>query len=109
MRRDSGTPILETPTGKPRARALGIPFAGMTGANNALTDVPGVEVGYATLIEGDDVTLTGDHIDDPRIPVVERARQVDEEDDRDAALRSQFTVGEGDSVRAHMPGRRLRV
>lgn len=49
------TPILETPTGKPRARALGIPFAGIAGANNALTDVPGVEVGYATLIEGDDV------------------------------------------------------
>ena len=23
------TPILETPTGKPRARALGIPFAGI--------------------------------------------------------------------------------
>ena len=49
------TPILETPTGKPRARALGIPFAGRAGTNNALTDVPGVEVGYATLTEGDDV------------------------------------------------------
>ena len=49
------TPILETPTGKPRARALGIPFAGIVGSNNAITDVPGVEVGYATLIEGDDV------------------------------------------------------
>jgi D-aminopeptidase len=48
-------PILETPTGKPRARALGIPFAGTAGANNAITDVPGVEVGYATLIEGDNV------------------------------------------------------
>ncbi|TMK32955.1 MAG: S58 family peptidase, partial [Actinobacteria bacterium] len=47
--------ILETPTGKPRARALGIPFAGTAGANNAITDVPGLEVGYATLIEGDDV------------------------------------------------------
>ena len=49
------TPLLETPTGKPRARALGIPFAGSVGANNAITDVPGVEVGYMTLIEGDDV------------------------------------------------------
>jgi len=49
------TPLLETPTGKPRARALGIPFAGIVGANNAITDVPGVEVGYATLIEGDNV------------------------------------------------------
>ena len=49
------TPLLETPTGKPRARALGIPFAGIAGANNAITDVPGVEIGYATLIDGDDV------------------------------------------------------
>ena len=48
-------PPLETPTGKPRARALGIPFAGVPGANNAITDVPGLEVGYATLIQGDDV------------------------------------------------------
>jgi len=47
--------IVETPTGKPRARALGIPFAGIAGPTNALTDVPGVEVGYATLIEGNDV------------------------------------------------------
>src|ERR687887_240353 len=48
-------PLVETPTGKPRARALGVPFAGVTGASNAVTDVPGVEGGYATLIEGDDV------------------------------------------------------
>ena len=38
-----------TPGGKPRARALGIPFGGRPGANNAITDVPGVEVGYVTL------------------------------------------------------------
>jgi D-aminopeptidase len=44
-----------TPSGKPRARALGIPFDGEPGAANAITDVPGVELGYATLIEGDDV------------------------------------------------------
>ncbi len=37
---------------KPRARDLGIPFAGVTGTNNAITDVPGVEVGYKTLISG---------------------------------------------------------
>jgi D-aminopeptidase len=49
------TSLLETPTGKPRARSLGIPFAGIPGANNALTDVSGVEVGYSTLIEGNDV------------------------------------------------------
>jgi L-aminopeptidase/D-esterase-like protein len=44
-----------TPAGKPRARALGIPFLGKPGTWNAITDVPGVEVGYFTLIKGDDV------------------------------------------------------
>jgi L-aminopeptidase/D-esterase-like protein len=38
---------------KPRARDLGVPFEGTPGALNAITDVPGVEVGFATLIEGD--------------------------------------------------------
>ena len=38
---------------KPRARDLGIPFDGSPGANNAITDVKGVEVGYTTLISGD--------------------------------------------------------
>ena len=42
-----------TPAGKPRARALGLPFDGTPGPWNAITDVPGVEVGYVTLIEGD--------------------------------------------------------
>ena len=39
--------MLKTPSGKQRARALGIPFAGRPGALNSITDVPGVEVGYA--------------------------------------------------------------
>ena len=34
-----------------RARDLGISFTGEPGAANAITDVPGVSVGYATLIE----------------------------------------------------------
>ena len=38
---------------KPRARELGIPFEGTPGTCNAITDVPGVTVGYATIIEGD--------------------------------------------------------
>ena len=46
-------PHLSTPTGKPRARALGIPFDGRPGPWNAITDVAGVGVGYATLIAGD--------------------------------------------------------
>ena len=37
---------------KPRARDLGIPQAGTTGALNAITDVPGVEVGFATIVRG---------------------------------------------------------
>ena len=38
---------------KPRARDLGVPFAGVTGQFNAITDVEGVEVGYTTLISGE--------------------------------------------------------
>jgi D-aminopeptidase len=48
-------PHVATPSGKPRARSLGIPFAGTPGRWNAITDVPGVEVGYATLIRGTSV------------------------------------------------------
>ena len=48
-------PHLATPSGKPRARSLGIPFDGMPGAWNAITDVPGLEVGTCTLVEGTDV------------------------------------------------------
>jgi D-aminopeptidase len=44
-----------TPSGKPRARSLGIPFGGTPGRWNAITDVPGVEVGYTTLISGTSV------------------------------------------------------
>jgi D-aminopeptidase len=36
-----------------RARDLGIPFDGTPGKLNAITDVPGVEVGYTTLISGE--------------------------------------------------------
>ncbi len=35
-----------------RARDLGVPFEGAPGPLNAITDVPGVEVGQLTLIEG---------------------------------------------------------
>jgi L-aminopeptidase/D-esterase-like protein len=40
-------------TPKPRARDLGIPFEGIPGNFNAITDVDGVEVGMRTLIEGE--------------------------------------------------------
>jgi len=48
-------PHAVTPAGKPRARSLGVPFRGQPGRWNAITDVPGVEVGYATLIRGESV------------------------------------------------------
>lgn len=44
---------------KPRARDLGIPFEGVTGPLNAITDVRGVEVGYTTLISGDGKLVVG--------------------------------------------------
>jgi L-aminopeptidase/D-esterase-like protein len=50
---------------KPRARDLGIPFEGRTGKYNAITDVQGVTVGYATVIEGESAR-TGVTIIHPR-------------------------------------------
>ncbi|MFF9072029.1 P1 family peptidase [Streptomyces sp. NPDC014735] len=44
-----------TNEGRKRAREAGIPLTGEPGGWNAITDVPGVEVGYVTLVEGDDV------------------------------------------------------
>jgi D-aminopeptidase len=51
IKRPPPTPVVE---GKAvRARDLGIPFEGTPGKFNAITDVPGVEVGYTTLISGE--------------------------------------------------------
>ncbi|MEL6826024.1 MAG: P1 family peptidase [Pseudomonadota bacterium] len=44
----------------PRARDLGIPFDGVPGPNNAITDVEGVEVGYTTLIDGTGPLIIGE-------------------------------------------------
>ena len=44
---------------KPRARALGVPFDGTPGPLNAITDVAGVEVGHATIIEGSGPLVPG--------------------------------------------------
>src|SRR5687768_10329616 len=44
------------PEAVPRGRDLGIPFDfGRPGPHNAITDVPGVEVGHLTLVEGESV------------------------------------------------------
>jgi L-aminopeptidase/D-esterase-like protein len=51
--------LLTTPSGRPRARALGIPLEGEPVPNNAITDVAGVEVGYATLIRGQGPLVVG--------------------------------------------------
>jgi len=52
-------PHLATPAGRVRARALGVPFDGAPGANNAITDVAGVEIGYATIIAGEGALVVG--------------------------------------------------
>ncbi|MBY0537605.1 MAG: P1 family peptidase [Chitinophagaceae bacterium] len=44
---------------KPRARDIGIPFKGITGKYNAITDVKGVEVGYSTIISGEGKNIRG--------------------------------------------------
>jgi L-aminopeptidase/D-esterase-like protein len=43
----------------PRARDLGVPFAGQPGPLNAITDVPGVAVGQTTLISGSGPLVEG--------------------------------------------------
>jgi D-aminopeptidase len=52
---DPESPHQHTPSGLPRARSLGLPFRGTPGTNNAITDVPGIDVGYQTLIQKDNV------------------------------------------------------
>lgn len=49
-------PIMTLQAGEKRAREHGIEIGVMrTGAHNAITDVPGVRVGHATLIEGESI------------------------------------------------------
>ena len=44
--------LLALPLAAQRARDLGVPFDGTPGPLNAITDIAGIEVGHATLIEG---------------------------------------------------------
>lgn len=44
---------------KPRVRDLGLDFSGAPGPLNAITDVPGVQVGVRTRIEGEGPLVTG--------------------------------------------------
>lgn len=52
-------PVVILAQTKPRARDLGVPFEGKPGRYNAITDVPGVEVGYRTIISGEGKLVTG--------------------------------------------------
>jgi L-aminopeptidase/D-esterase-like protein len=44
---------------RPRARDLGIAFDGVPGSYNSITDIPGVQVGYKTRIEGAGKLIVG--------------------------------------------------
>ena len=54
---------------KLRARDLGVPFEGVTGALNTITDVAGVRVGHTTLISGQGPLRVGEG---PAIPASSR-------------------------------------
>jgi len=49
----------EMATSLARARDLGVPFDGVPGEFNAITDVAGVEVGHTTLVEGEGKLVVG--------------------------------------------------
>jgi L-aminopeptidase/D-esterase-like protein len=57
------TPVVAAPVtpgpAKSRARDLGITFGGTAGPLDAITDVPGVEVGHTTLVSGEGRLVTG--------------------------------------------------
>jgi D-aminopeptidase len=48
-----------TPSGRLRARGLGLALSGTPGSLNAITDVAGVEVGFATLVRGNGALVVG--------------------------------------------------
>jgi hypothetical protein len=50
-------PVLVGPNGRRRARGFGLIIPGVPGLFNAITDVPGVAVGFTTRIEDDPVTI----------------------------------------------------
>jgi L-aminopeptidase/D-esterase-like protein len=73
---------------KPRARDLGVPFDGTPGANNAITDVKGVEVGHTTLISGSGKLKVGEGpVRTGVTAVLPRGK-----DSKDAAFGAWFTL-----------------
>jgi D-aminopeptidase len=56
----AANPQTFSPDGRPRARGVGIPLPGRPGPWNAITDVPGVTVGYVTLVSGEGPLVAGE-------------------------------------------------
>ena len=54
-RQPTATRTRPPPPASPAPAPVGLKYRGTPGTHNAITDVPGVEVGYRTLIEGDNV------------------------------------------------------
>jgi D-aminopeptidase len=54
-----GVSVAQSVPAKARARELGIPFGGQPGALDAITDVPGVEVGHSTIVSGQGRLVVG--------------------------------------------------
>jgi hypothetical protein len=63
----------------------------------------------AAVVEGDDVVLLGNGVDDLRVPVVKVACEVDEEDHGNPALRPQFAVGIADAAGCDAAGGCRRI
>jgi hypothetical protein len=63
----------------------------------------------AAVVERDDVMVLGDGVDDPRVPVVQGCRKMDEEDHGDPALRPELAVGEGHAAGVDRASGRLSV
>jgi hypothetical protein len=63
----------------------------------------GAEAAVVDGVEGNDVVVLSDQVDDTRVPVVEVCGEMDEEDDGNPALRPRYAVGECDPTRGDRP------
>jgi hypothetical protein len=69
----------------------------------------GAEAAVVEGVEGNDVVVLSDQVDDARVPVVEVCGEMDEEDDGNPALRPRYAVGECDPTRGDRPRWRVLV
>ena len=63
----------------------------------------------AAVVEGDDMVVPGDGIDDARVPVVEVRGEMEEEDDWNSALGPKFAIGVGHAASGNRAGGRVLV